>query len=74
MSELNRVAKKGAPIFASVIGRIGVLKGILLDIPQEMPYGKVYWETGDYVPGISGKGFTAAHWFLPEELEALFKR
>jgi hypothetical protein len=51
-----------------------VLKGIPLYYPQEMPFGKVYWETGDYIPGVSGKGFTAAHWFLPEELEVLFKR
>jgi len=74
VKELKRVAKIGAPIFASVIGRIGVLKGIPLFYPHEMQYGKVYWETGDYIPGVSGDGFTAAHWFLPEELEALFKR
>jgi ubiquinone/menaquinone biosynthesis C-methylase UbiE len=72
--ELVRVAKKGAPIFASVIGRIGLLKSILTDFPQEMRYAKVHWETGDYIPGVNGEGFTAAHWFLPEELEALFKR
>lgn len=73
VKELSRVAKIDAPIFASVIGRIGVLKGIPLFYPQEMQYGKVYWETGDYTPGISGTGFTSAHWFLPEELEAFFK-
>jgi SAM-dependent methyltransferase len=72
--ELVRVAKKGAPIFASVIGRIGLLKGFLVDFPQEMRYAKVHWETGDYIPGVNGEGFTAAHWFLPDELELLFKR
>ena len=73
VKELIRVAKIGAPIFASVIGRIGVLKGIPLSYPQEMQYGRVHWETGDYIPEINGTGFTIAHWFLPEELEALFK-
>jgi len=73
VKELIRVAKIGAPIFASVIGRIGVLKGIPLFYPQEMQYGRVHWETGDYIPGINGTGFTSAHWFLPEELEASFE-
>jgi hypothetical protein len=29
---------------------------------------------GDYIPGLHGQGFTAAHWFLPEELRGLFER
>ncbi len=74
MKELVRVAKKYAPIFISVIGRIGLLKSMLTDYPHEMQYIKTHWETGDYVPGISGKGFTTAHWFLPEELTELAEK
>jgi 2-polyprenyl-3-methyl-5-hydroxy-6-metoxy-1,4-benzoquinol methylase len=72
--ELVRVAKKNAPIFVSVISRIGLLKTILANFPHEMRYAKHHWEVGDYVPGLQGEGFTAAHWFLPEELRELFER
>ncbi|MGD0978495.1 MAG: methyltransferase domain-containing protein [Candidatus Bathyarchaeia archaeon] len=72
--ELIRVAKKKAPIFVSVISRIGLLKTILVNFPQEMQYAKHHWEVGDYIPGLHGKGFTAAHWFLPEELRELFEQ
>ena len=72
--ELVRVAKKNAPIFVSVISRIGLLKSILVDFPHEMRYAKHHWEVGDYVPGMQGAGFTAAHWFLPEELRELFEK
>ncbi len=71
--ELVRVAKKGAPIFVSVISRIGLLKTILTEFPHEMQYARHHWEVGDYIPGLQGEGFTAAHWFLPEELRELFK-
>jgi S-adenosylmethionine-dependent methyltransferase len=72
--ELVRVAKKNAPIFVSVISRIGLVKSILVDFPHEMRYAKHHWEVGDYIPGEQGQGFTAAHWFLPEELRELFER
>jgi 2-polyprenyl-3-methyl-5-hydroxy-6-metoxy-1,4-benzoquinol methylase len=71
--ELVHVAKKGAPIFVSVISRIGLLKTILTEFPHEMQYARHHWEVGDYIPGLQGEGFTAAHWFLPEELRELFK-
>lgn len=73
-SELVRVAKRDAPIFVSVISRIGLIKTILIRFPQEMQYAKHHWEVGDYIPGLQGEGFTAAHWFLPEELRELFER
>ena len=66
--------KKEAPIFVSVISRIGLLKSILVVFPHEMQYAKHHWEVGDYVPGLQGEGFTAAHWFLPEELCELFEK
>jgi hypothetical protein len=31
-----------------------------------MKYARHHWKTGDYVPGLYGEGFTAAHWFLPK--------
>jgi len=72
--ELVRVAKRDAPIFVSVISRIGLLKTILVEFPHEMQYAKHHWEVGDYVPGLQGEGFTAAHWFMPEELRELFEK
>jgi ubiquinone/menaquinone biosynthesis C-methylase UbiE len=72
--ELVRVAKKQSPIFVSVIGRIALLRTILIRFPHEMKYARHHWEIGDYVPGLQGEGFTAAHWFLPEELRELFER
>jgi len=71
-SELVRVAKNGAPLFISVISRIGLLKTILIMFQDEMQYARHHWEVGDYIPGLQGEGFTAAHWFLPEELCGLF--
>jgi ubiquinone/menaquinone biosynthesis C-methylase UbiE len=72
--ELVRVAKKDAPIFVSVISRVGLLKTILKGFPHEMRYARHHWVVGDYIPGLQGKGFTAAHWFLPEELRELFDK
>ena len=71
--ELTRVAKNKAPIFVSVISRLGVLKTILIEFPNSIKYCRHHWEIGDYIPGIHGEGFTAAHWFLPEELKELFE-
>jgi len=52
----------------------GVLRTILVNFPQKMKYGKHQLEIGDYIPGVQGEGFTAAHWFLPEELRELFEQ
>jgi len=75
--ELARVAKRGAPIIASVISRLGLLKTILREFPDEIQDCAHHLETGDYIPGVlpreEVKGFTAAHWFLPEELRELFE-
>ena len=72
--ELVRVARRGAPIFVSVISRLGLLRAMLTRFPDQMRHAMQHWETGDYVPGVNGEGFTAAHWFLPEELRALFEK
>jgi len=72
--ELVRVAKSGSPIFVSVISRIGLLRTLLIRFPHEIKYAKHHWEVGNYIPGLQGEGFTAAHWFLPEELHELFEK
>lgn len=72
ISELLRVARKEAPIFASVMGRLSLLV-VELDFFQheiEMPHFTEIRDTGDY-PG--GSGFTACHFFLPEELRQIFE-
>jgi len=75
--ELVRVAKTGAPLFVSVIGRLGLLKTILYRLPDEIRDCHHHLEVGDYIPGVLPRkevtGFTAAHWFMPEELKELFE-
>jgi 2-polyprenyl-3-methyl-5-hydroxy-6-metoxy-1,4-benzoquinol methylase len=71
ISELVRVAKPGAPIFVSVIGKLAVLVVILMESNYEigMPHYQHLVETGDY---LGGHGFTACHFYLPEELRDEF--
>lgn len=73
ISELIRVAKPGAPIFVSVISRFGVIIEILKYSAHEieMPHFQQILETGDY---LGGRGFTACHFSLPEELRQAFTR
>ena len=73
ISELVRVAKPGAPIFTSVMGRFGVLVVILMISQDEidMPHFLPICETGDY---LGDRGFTACHFFLPEEFRQAFAR
>ena len=69
--ELVRVAKPGAPIAASVMSRFSVLIVELTMFPEELEmshYPKLL-NTGDY----GGQyGFTACHFFLPEDFRAAF--
>ena len=73
ISELVKVAKPGAPIFVSVISRFGVIIEILKYEQDEidMPHFRQLVETGDY---FGGRGFTACHFFLLEELQQAFTR
>jgi SAM-dependent methyltransferase len=67
IGELRRVAKKGSPIFVSVIGRLAVLVTELVDLPEEIEldiFPKIR-DTGDY---YGGYGFAPCHFYLPEEL------
>ena len=71
--ELARVSKKGAPIFVSVIGRLGVLVNELIRMPKEIEldiFPRVR-DTGDY---YGGYGFAPCHFYLPEELKESFEK
>jgi SAM-dependent methyltransferase len=70
--ELVRVAKPGAPIFVSVMSRLSLLVLELIEFQPEieMPHFKPLRDTGDY---FGGSGFTACHFFLPEELRGAFE-
>lgn len=73
IAELQRVARLNAPIFVSVMGRLAVLV-VMLTISQEEivePRFQLIRETGDY---MGGYGFTACHFYLPEELRRGFTR
>jgi 2-polyprenyl-3-methyl-5-hydroxy-6-metoxy-1,4-benzoquinol methylase len=73
IGELVRVAKPGAPIFVSVIGRLAIMVVILIESQVEfgMQHFDLLRDTGDY----SGeRGFTACHFYLPEELQQEFTR
>ena len=71
ISELIRVAKSGAPVFVSVIGLLSLLivELILFQDELEMPHFTQIRDTGDYE---GTRGFTACHFFLPEELQNSF--
>ena len=73
LAELIRVAKPGAPLFISVISRLAVLI-FELQLGQhelEMPHFQPLRDTGDY---FGGSGFTACHFFLPEEFQEALSR
>ena len=72
IKELIRVAKKGAPIFVSVMGRFSILVVELALIPHELEksFFKLMRDGGDY---FGRSGFTACHIFLPEELVNAFE-
>lgn len=73
VSEIIRVAKRNAPIFVSVMSRLSVLVSELKLFQHEIehPLFKKIRDTGSY-PG--GYGFTACHFFLPEELKESFTK
>jgi SAM-dependent methyltransferase len=71
IQELIRVDKPGAPLFVSVMSRLSILVIELALFPHELEerFFRPMRDGGDY----AGKfGFTACHFFLPEELEEAF--
>lgn len=73
IDELIRVAKKGVPIFVSVIGRPALLVTQLVDFPEaiELDIFEKSRDTGDYEGGY---GFAPCHFYLPEELKKSFQK
>lgn len=73
VSQLVRVAKPGAPLFVSVIGRLAVMVVILIEsqVELDMPHFELLRDKGDY---LGQRGFTACHFYLPEELRQDFSR
>jgi SAM-dependent methyltransferase len=71
VSELIRITRHGAPLFVSVMGRLSllVIELALLQNEIEMPHFKQIRDKGDY---RGGHGFTACHFFLPEEFRDTF--
>lgn len=71
ISELIRITKKDAPLFVSVMGRLSLLvvELTLFQNEIEMPHFKQIRDKGDYKGDC---GFTACHFFLPEEFRAAF--
>jgi 2-polyprenyl-3-methyl-5-hydroxy-6-metoxy-1,4-benzoquinol methylase len=79
--ELVRVAKKGAPVFVSVINLYGVFRTVLQRIQYELlaPSHKEMFSQGVHraswhkdEPGY--QGFPDAYFFRPAELQALFEK
>jgi len=73
ISEMIRVAKRGAPLFASVMSKLSVFVSELKLFQNEIdkPLFKEALCTGNY---FGGYGFTACHFFLPEELRKDFEK
>lgn len=72
VAELVRVAKPGAPVFVSVMGRLSLLVNELVFFPEEIEL-PIFTRIRDYGDYAGGYGFTACHFFLPEELAAIFE-
>jgi SAM-dependent methyltransferase len=72
IKELLRVAKQDAPVFVSVMGRLSILVIEMALFPQELEksFFKPMRDRGDY---FGHSGFTACHFFLPEELVNAFE-
>ncbi len=72
ISELIRVGKPGAPLFASVMGRLNLYVHELMHFQPEieLPLFTQIRESGQYDGEL---GFTACHFFLPEELRDAFR-
>lgn len=71
--ELLRVAKKGSPIFVSVIGQLALLVTELVHFPQEIEldiFPRIR-ETGNY---YGGYGFAPCHFYNPDEIRKEFEK
>lgn len=79
INELIRVAKKGAPIFISVMGKYAILSNAIKYWPEEIKdlnhFQRAYINGDDFYWGTKKKGIgTYCHFFTVEELENLFPK
>ncbi|MFQ6061445.1 MAG: class I SAM-dependent methyltransferase [Thermoplasmata archaeon] len=74
IDELIRVTKRGAPIFVSVIARIGLLISALIYFPQEIEIDRVFKRIRDKGDYLGGYGFAPCHFYLADELRDSFKK
>lgn len=72
VSELIRVSKPGAPIFVSVMSRLSVMVVELMLFQHEIG-ADIHREIRNSGNIDGTTGFTACHFFLPEELRKDFK-
>jgi SAM-dependent methyltransferase len=72
ISGLVRVAQSSAPLFVSVMGRLSLLiiELTMFQDELEMPHFTQIRDTGEYE---GNRGFTACHFFLPEEFRNVFR-
>lgn len=74
ISELVRVAKKNAPIFVSVIGKLGTITRFfprLMDELKDIKHFEKVYLSGDDYKWYGGKK-SYAHFFMLDELKSLF--
>lgn len=73
VDELVRVAKPGSYIFCSVVGRLALLRTVLVEFQEEikMDIFKEYVRSGDY---DGSNGFTCCHFFMADDLKKTFER
>ncbi|RLG75862.1 MAG: hypothetical protein DRO23_02750 [Thermoprotei archaeon] len=73
IDELVKVAKKNAPIFISVIGRLAALIGGLVNFPEriKLNYFQKIRDTGNY---YGEYGFAPCYFYLLEELEESLRK
>lgn len=74
VSELVRVAKKNAPVFASVIGKYGVLLRTPVGWPEAVSNKELFQRIIDIGEDYSWRGSGYCHYFTRSELQALFSR
>ena len=76
ISELIRVAKKGAPIFVSVMSKLGTIARFFPRSPEKVKdtknFKKTYLEGNDY-KWYEGEEKSYAHFFELDELKKLFE-
>jgi len=71
-SELVRVAKIGAPIFASVMSKYGVMLATPAGWPQEVGFKKHYQNLAENGEDYKWRGNGYCHYFTSSELEKMF--